>query len=265
MLTEEQQRRRQGRVTASFVPYLMAGNEPKILNEWMRLVDHPDYEEEDLSDNWPVQFGSFVETFALDWHARRTGQPLVHRGEFLAHPELPHVGCTLDAYRREDRSVIDCKAPTKWRKLEDVLAYYPGQLVVQKACWKAQRAALLIVHGGDEPVEHELTWDPPYEKEVWTRIKWFWERVESLQVPCAIPAAQPAEPSVRIVDMTGNNEWGSFAATWLTHKDGAKLFNEAAKGLKGLIEADVAKAHGHGVVCSRSRAGALTIKEQQKL
>jgi predicted phage-related endonuclease len=260
MLTEEQRQRRYGKVGASFVPYLMAGDEAKILTEWMRLVDHPDYKEEDLSDNWPVQFGSYIEDFALNWHARKTGQPLVHRGKWMPHPDLGHVGCTLDAYRVADRTVVDCKAPGRWRKLEDVIAFYPGQMVVQKACLKAARAALLVVHGGDEPVECEMTWDEAFEAEVWDRLRWFWQRVETLQAPAAIPAAKAAVPAVRVVDMTGSNEWASYAHNWLTSKEAADCFNRAAKGLKALIEDDVMKAYGHGIYATRSRAGALSIK-----
>lgn len=260
-LSPEQHARRQGKIGASFVPSLMAGDEAKLLSEWMRLVEHPDYVPEDLSANWPVQFGSFIESFALDWWERKTGYPLSGRGQWMGHPAYPYVGCTLDAFRMHDQTVIDCKAPGAWRKLDDVIAYYPGQLVVQKACMQAQQAALLIVHGGAEPAEYAVTWGAEYEAEVWRRIEWFWSRVESLQPPCAIPAAKGAVPAVRIVDFTGNNEWGAFAAQWLQNQDGKRLFDAAAKGLKALVEDDVQKAFGHGICCTRSRAGALSIKE----
>jgi len=261
MLTPEQQKLREGRITASFIPALMAGDEQKILSEWMRIVEHPDYVAEDLSGVWPVRFGSFIEAFALDWHQMKTGQALTHRGLWVPHPQFPHVGSTLDAYRTDDDSVIDCKAPGRWRKLEDVIDYYPGQLVVQRACTQARRAALLVVHGGDEPKEYEVGWDDAYEGEVWSRIDWFWQRVESLQPPCAIPAAKVPVPAVRQVDMQGSNEWATFAHGWLVTRDAAKTNAEAAKALKGMVEEDVAKAFGHGVLVTRSRAGALTIKQ----
>lgn len=261
MLTEEQRLRRYGKVTASFLPYLMAGDEGKILSEWMRLVDHPEYKEEDLSANWAVQFGSYIEDFALNWHARRTGQPLVHRGTWMNHPELSHVGCTLDAYRVSDKTVIDNKALMRWSNLDDRRAFYCAQLVVQKACVKAEKAALLIVHGGDEPAEYEASWDEEYEAEVWERVRWFWQRVETLQAPCAIPAAKAPVPAIRIVDMNGRNEWAAYAANWLGNKEARDCFERAAKELKAMIEPDVAKAYGHGICATRSRAGALSIKD----
>jgi predicted phage-related endonuclease len=261
MLTDEQRARRAGKVTASFVPALMAGDERRMLAEWMRLVDHPDYVEEDLSENWSVEFGSYIEPFALDWHVQRTGYPLTLRGDWVWHSEHSWLGATLDAWREHDSTVIDCKAPGAYRNLDEVRAYYAPQLLVQRACLNADRAALLIVHGGAEPVEYEATWDAAYEAQVWERIHWFWQRVETLQPPCAIPAVKGPVPAIRTVDMTGSNAWAQGAAEWLGHQAAAGRFNDSVKILKSLIEPDVMKAFGHGISATRSRAGAISIKE----
>jgi len=265
MLTAEQQRlRKDFAITASVVPYLMAGDETKIALEWMRAVEHPDYVPEDLSNSWPVQFGSYIEDFSISWHARKTGQLLTRRGEVIAHPEMPYLGCTLDCYRESDATVIDCKAPGRWRNLDDVLNFYPGQLVVQRACVKAKRAALLVVHGGDEPREHEVVWDDAYEREVFLRIEWFWACVESLQPPGPLPMAKAPVPAVRDVDMQNSNSWASFAANWLKNKPAAEVYAEAAKQLKQLVEPDVRRAYGHGVQAKRARNGAITLSETRQ-
>lgn len=262
-LSPQQRAARADKVTASFAPYLMAGDEAKILREWQRLVESPEYEAEDLSQSWPVQFGSYVEPFALDWWERKTGLPLTRRGESVTHPDLPHVSCTLDAYRAEDACVIDCKAPGKWRKLEDVLAFYPAQLVVQRACLRADKAALLIVHGGGEPEEHTVTWDAAYEVAVWERISWFWECCETLTPPVAVTPVVAPVAAVRIADMSSSNAWGEWADKWLASKEAAKTFTKAVDELKALIPADAKKAHGHGIEASRSAKGAITIKESK--
>lgn len=262
-LTPEQYARREGKITASFIPYLMQGNSAKILSEWRRIVGDPNFVEEDMSDQWLPSFGSFIEPFALDWHARKTGHELIRRGEWINHPDIPFIGCTLDAHRPFDNWVVDCKAPGRWRKLEDVLDLYPGQLVVQKACAQARGAALLVVHGGEEPVEHEVTWDEAYENEVWSRVNWFWQRIESLQPPCEIPKASAPVPAVRQVDMSMSNSWCAFAEAWLSTKDAAKANKDAAEGIKELIEADVLRAFGHGIAASRSKTGAITIRKEK--
>src|SRR5262245_20673908 len=80
MLTAEQLALRESKITASIAPPLMAGNEDVILNKWLELIGDPGWKPEDFSTNWPIQFGAFIETFALDWHERRTQQALARRG-----------------------------------------------------------------------------------------------------------------------------------------------------------------------------------------
>jgi hypothetical protein len=229
----------------------------------MRLVEHPDYQEDDLSHNWPVILGSIIETPALDYHEWKTGRPLIRRQEHVVHP-CGYLACTLDAFRDDDRCVIDCKAPGRWNAIENVLGYYPGQLVVQKACTGAEKAALLVVHGGDEPAEFEILWDEDYEAAVWDRIGWFWSCVENLEPPVALAEIKaPRIDAVRVVCMDGNNSWADFAAIWLENKAAKMAFDESTKGIKSLIEDDVARAYGHGICASRSKAGAITIKESK--
>lgn len=260
MLTEEQKRRRSGKIGASFIPALMAGKEDSITREWMRLVDHPDYVEEDLSKNWPVILGNVLEGPMLDWYEWRHSCLLTRRGEWAPHPGLDYLGCTLDAFREADRTNIDCKWMSRFRPIDDARLYYTGQLVVQKACTKADRSALLVVHGGDEPTEYEATWDEEYERVVWERIAWFWGRVETLQPPVALPEVKAPVPAIRIVDMSDSNAWGSAAADWLANKAAAAAFEASKKTMKELIEPDVAKAFGHGVTANRSKSGAIGFK-----
>lgn len=260
MLTEEQQRAREGKIGASFIPALMAGDESKIAREWMRLCDHPDYEPEDLSHTWPVIMGNIVEGPALDWFEWRHSCLLTRRGEWWTHSEFPYLGATLDAWREADGTVIDCKWMGRFRPIEEARLYYTGQVVVQKACAWADKASLLVVYGGDEPTEYEASWDEAYEREVWERIAWFWSRVETLQPPVALPAVKAPVPAIREVSFEGNNEWSVAAADWLANRNPAAVFEASKKAMKALIEPDVARAFGHGVIASRSKAGAIGFK-----
>lgn len=264
MLTEEQWAKREGHITASFLPYLMAGDEKRMVAEWMRLVDHPDYVREDLSTFWAPSLGSYLEPFMLDWHERKTAQPLTRRGEWIEHPQFPYVGCTLDAFRESDHCVVDCKVLSRWTNLDEQRAFYTPQLLVQCRSMRAQLASLLIVYGGEEPQEYPAGWDQEYERAVWERVQWFWARVESLQAPCALPVVKGSVPAVKAYDMMATasaNAWGSWAAQWLGNRDGAALFNESATELKHLVPPDAVKAYGAGLQVSRSKAGALTIRE----
>ena len=260
-LTPEQIKARDGKVTASFAPYLMAGNREKIYTEWLRLVGSPDYEPEDLSDSWPVQFGSYIEPFALDWHQRRTGRELTRRGEVVVHPDRPYVSCTLDAYRADDDTVIDCKAIGAWNTLDKVGAFYLPQMVVQRGCVGAQGAALLIVHGGAAPQEWATEIGHKYAALVWERVDEFWQTVLDLTPPVEMPAIAAPVPAVREYDLTGNNEWASFAADWIERRSAAKIFVKASEALKEMVPADAVRCIGHGIKIARNKAGSLTITE----
>jgi hypothetical protein len=263
MLTDEQKTKRDGRVTASFLPALMHGDETIILAEWRRLAGDPGWQEPDFTDNWPVKFGEFIEGFALDWHQRQTGQPLVRRGEVVTHPERDWFCCTLDAVRESPvLTVVDCKAPGQWRKLDDVLSYYIPQLVGQRACVGADKAALLVVHGGSKPTEYPVEWQPSFEAEVWDRVEWFWGHVVSLTPPVEVAPVASA-PAVKIYDMRPLNSWATLAGDWVANIAGKRIAEKAERELKALVPDDGARAHGHGVTITRDRAGRLTIRENK--
>jgi hypothetical protein len=82
-----------------------------------------------------------------------------------------------------------------------------------------------------------------------------------LQPPGPLPGSTVPVEAVRIIDMQGNNAWGSAADAWLQHRCAARACETAAKSLRALVEADVREAYGHGVRIARDRAGRLLLKE----
>ena len=93
----------------------------------------------------------------------------------------------------------------------------------------------------------------------------FWDAVLSRTPPSFLPPVAPPVPPEkwRTVSMDGNNLWAAMAGDWLEHRDGAKRFAAAEKEIKGLMEADIGVASGHGIVCKRSKNGALRISEEK--
>jgi hypothetical protein len=272
-LSAEQLRLREGKVTASFAPPLMAGDIEDIHRKWLELIGDPSWQPEDLSNNWPVQFGSFIETFALDWHERKTQCALTRRGEVTDHPTRSYVCATLDAYRAADRCVIDAKTNGKWMKLDDVLAYYTPQMVVQKGCVQSDNASLLIVHGGAEPHEYALTIDPEYERTVWERIDQFWQCVQTMTPPVEVMKLQPLTPpeqwrSINLddVEQLAGCNWGpdmmDQLLTWTQTHEQAKLNETAREQIKRLLPEDCGKVTWAGLVVSRNRARAVSIKRR---
>ena len=260
-LTAEQHAKRDSKIGASFLPALMAGNKERILNEWQRIIGDPAYVPDDLSDIWAVQFGSFIEPFALDWFQKKSGYRLTRRGEWVNHPNRQYLGCTLDAYVIETDTVLDCKALGAYRKLDEAISYYIPQIIAQAACVVSRRGALLIVHGGSEPTEYEVTWTPEYEALVWERVDQFWQCVINLTPPFAMEAAMVSVIPVKEYDFSTSNEFCNEAAIWLENKDASKKFDGAAKAIKAAVPADGMRAFGGGVVVTRNKAGSLSIRE----
>lgn len=260
-LTAEQHAKRADKIGASFAPALMAGDADAIRREWQRLVGDPAHEEKDLSDVWAVQFGSYVESFALDWEECKNGYKLTRRGEHVPHPKFSYLGCTLDAYRAHDSTVIDVKAPGAHRKLDDVISHYTPQMIVQRSCVGAEKASLLIVHGGAEPREYPIEIDPDYEKMVFHRLAWFWSFVERLVCPVEIPAIAAPVLAAKIYQMDDNADWKREAQRWQQALGAAQIVKEAEKNLKLMCPQDAVKCIGHGVVITRDRAGRLALRE----
>jgi hypothetical protein len=259
-LTPEQLAKRGDRVSASFVPYLIAGKEDRIRSEWCKLVGYPGVIEPQF-DPWRSKYADAIEPLALDHHEEKTGLALIRRREVVVHPVRDYVCCTLDSYRAEDGCVIDCKAWVTWQKIEYICSFLTPQMIVQKACVGASAAALLIVHGGTEPVEYPISWEPEYEAQVWERVEWFWSCVQSLTPPVALPTIEPPVIAVKTYDMKTSNAWSEQAAIWLRDKDAAKSFDKASAEIKTLAPADAKRAFGHGIEITKAKNGAMTIKE----
>jgi hypothetical protein len=266
VLTQAQLKARENRLTASVAPVVMGDDQSKLTERWKVAIGA--MPEPDLSDVWAVQWGSHGETFTLDWHERKTGQPLTERGTFCPHPTLPYIGCTLDAYRAFDDCVLDCKVSSSFNPLDDIIEYYTPQIIVQMRCRQAARGALLVVHGTAAPRELEIKADPEYEKELWERMAAFWLCVETLTPPMALPKAIPPSQWRKIV-LDPDNEgvwpnWGQDMAAclrvWKFTKAHAEMYAEANKELRDIIPDDVGLIEFENMRVIRNRAGSITVK-----
>ena len=271
-LTPAQLALRENKITASFLPQLMKGDDRAIFNKWLELIGDPKWTPEDFTDDWPVQFGSFIETFALDWHQRRTGKPLTRRGDVVVHPRRPYFCCTLDAFREDDQCAIDCKACGAYMHVDDILRYYTPQLVGQKGCTGARRMALLLVHGGAEPREIEIEATADYIEQVWNRVDAFQLCVENLTQPVALPEIVPPE-KWRTVNLLNDNDiaahnWSGemliALGTWLATEQDAKAFEASKERVKELLPADVGTILTADVKIARDRRNAVSIRHRRQ-
>lgn len=269
-LSPELQAKREGKITASFTPYLMAGDDTEIFNKWLELIGDPSWTPPDLTYDWAPNWGSHGEPFMLNWHERKTKQPIVRRQEFVQHPTLDYVGCTLDGFREFDSTVLDAKVCMAFRPIDEILAHYTPQLIVQRACVQCMHAALLLVHGSAEVHEYPIYIEPDYEAKVWKRIAQFWDCVQNLIEPVELQFPRIVPPEQwRTIDLNLDTDGEEFnwapnmrerLKRWDGLKDDADSFEFCIKDIKQLLPDDVGTLTYAGLIVKRNRANAISIK-----
>lgn len=259
---------RKYRVTASQMPVLVSGDERKILNMFYGCIGDERFDPGDFAGSWPARYGALVEGLALDWHVEQTGADLAERGVQYYHPDRPYVSATLDARRRDDNCVLDVKCVNAYRDLREVCAWYTPQLLCQKECAKADKAALLVVCGGNEPVELEIFLTEDYAQQVWQVVEQFWHCVETLTPPFDLPT--PIAPEKwRTVDLDRDQpNWGNEMAVLLAaheaHEPQARNFEAIKVAIKKLLPDDVGRVICGPWLIRRARNNAITITTSTK-
>lgn len=229
-----------------------------------------------IMGEWDAALRHTTEALQADWYEHKTGEMVKGRGKAVEYWGWPILRCTLDGmiYIPPDQGgsvqefgPFEAKHvssftpdPINW-----AIAQYTGQIQHQLIVTGTDNAILSIMVGMKEPELVKFTLDHFWAEAYIARCKEFWSYVETDTPP---PGAEPMPVSIPIeamreVDYSTSNEFGSFAAQWLETKLAAKSFQEAEKELKKLVEPDVRKAHGYGIEITRSKAGALTIKEKK--
>jgi len=268
MLTPEQQAKREGKITASFVPALMAGKLAEINNKYLELIGDPEWKPLIDEDDWAPAWGAYGEPFILDWHERKTGHAITRRGEFVQHPTKEFVGCTLDGFREFDKTAIDAKVCTAWTPVDEHLAFYTPQVIVQRACLQCPHGALLMVHGNSKPTEYPIFVHPEYEATLWQRIDQFKYCVDNFIPPVemAFPRIVPPE-QWRTVDLDKDGAQFNWALDmkavleiWDRNKDHADAFKAAVDSVKKILPDDIGTLVCAGVVIKRARNNAVTIR-----
>lgn len=261
MLSPDQLEARDGKLTASRVACLMTGDAEKIMNLWRELVGDPTFTPEDLSDVWAVQLGSWTEPFNLDWYEKRTGRALDSRGKVVVHPHFEWAAATLDAWDPILYAPVECKHVGGFEPTAKILERYAPQAHWQMMVTGATQCVFSIIEGAREPIIEIVNLDKDYAAELLERANAFMLCVKTMTPPVALaPVAAPVKAE-KTYDMTGSNQWGSEAVTWITTRQPAKDFAASEKAIKALIPADAAKCFGHGITASRNKAGSLSIRE----
>lgn len=258
-MTPEQLAERRTRIGGSDAPKIVQGLWHEL---WLEKTER--IEPEDLSWVLPVQIGLITEPLNIAFFERATGQRVFPRGNVYRHPAYEFIGATLDGLALIDDgpAVVQCKHVSAFAKIEEVEERYFPQVVHECLVTGASVGFLSILIGTQRHEIVECRRDAEYVSQLLALEREFWTFVQTDKPPLnQQPLPTPVKPEQwRSVDFTGSNSWTSAAADWLACEQGATTFGKAEKALKSLMEADVGKAFGSGVIASRNKAGAISIR-----
>ena len=220
--------------------------------------------EEDLSDVWAVQLGSATEELNLRWYEKKNKVELAHWGHVIPSPHVDWAAATLDGYDRTLKCPVEAKHVGGREPLEVIIDRYQPQMQFQMWVMNSKQCALSVIMGANEPIVEYIDRDEEYIKEMVTRAEAFMMCVQMKMPPFPLePAPPPQADPTKIVDMSGDNTWGTAAFEWLTTKDAAVTNKDSEKILKSKVGGDVKKAFGYGVRITRDRAGRLSLREDK--
>lgn len=264
-LTEDDKAERNKGLGASDANIICGGDPEKILHLWK--VKRGEAEAEDLSDILAVQMGTWTEALNIYWFEKQTGKRVTSRKEKFAHPKHPFIVCRPEGLVDGTTAILECKHVGAFHyDIATIRARYLPQVAVQMACCGAERAYLSVFSGNNKWECDTIERDPIYEQEVLAALRAFWRHVEEGTPPVDLPEAHAPVPHalLRTVLMSGSNIWGAAEVQYLDNEKQAKLFEDAKKSMKELIEEDVGEATGNLLKIKRSKSGSLSFSKVKK-
>jgi len=218
---------------------------------------------EDYSGNLVVALGRATETLNTEWYERQTGEVVSDAQARMFHPRHDFLAATLDGLTDKGTAIFEAKFMLPWSFSEEAAAAkHMPQLQHNMAVANRQMARLSILTGGGKWVLITAEADPIYQDALLEAELRFWDCVRSGTPPRPVGAPPPLPKSeiIRIVDMTGSNEWAVLAARYQDTKQAHDDHLSAKDGLKALIPADAAEAIGQGLRAKRSKTGAVSFE-----
>lgn len=230
---------------------------------------------EDLTHKFNVQLGIYTESFHADWlhtyHQLDVAEPT---NEQVSHAQYPYMRARIDRWLDCKQTFLELKHTNERATPDSLLEWYLPQLAHYcnvmgvNSCW------LSAITGNQEPQPFEVRPSREYREELLGHMIRFWWHVENKVPPEIIPKnalhrtrnklSDTQLNGMRVVDMTGSNEWATHAQTWLDTKDAHAAHEAAKKGIKEMVPDNARIATGYGVTVKRSRANALLISEANK-
>lgn len=244
--------------------------------DWLSLYREKigEIEPEDLTHNFKVRLGELTEFFHIDWLNTYHGFEIEPPKERIHHPQHHQIAALIDGWCHQNCTFVEVKHSHGGATRDNMIEWYQPQIAHYCNILEMPAGWLSYIAGNSEPDFFKLAPTTQYRDELLEHELRFWWHVENRIPPDIIPAASLARTrdeaakacinDMRAVSMHGNNEWASHACAYLETEQAATTFEQAKKALKGMVEADVREASGHGITIKRSKSGALLLSRTKE-
>lgn len=269
MMTDEDLARRRLSIGGSDANTLMSGDTKRILELW-REKRGEGKPQEDPSIN--MLMGTATEKLNAAWYSFKTGDTVTDMQGFAKTDAFGYPAhATLDGICLDGSAIWEAKHTGGYdfgskakRTIDTVRELYMPQLQHNMMVTGLTRSVISVFFDNNNHDWCGVDADPFYQDALQEAEAEFWRCVQSGEAPggAVSIAAAPVVKEFREVDMTGNNEWAAAADDYMKHKASAAAFESSQSALKSLVESDVGKATGHGLMIKRDKRGALRIYEE---
>lgn len=250
---------------------ILAGGDVEKINQ-LALEKMGQAEHEDTHNDLMAMLGHFTEPFNVAWYKKTEGRDVYACGEQRVSATYSFARCTLDGLTttREGRpAVLQCKMSSPFMKKEEIVTKFFPQVTHEMIVLGVDRAILSVLRGNVSYFAEEIKLDEFYAAQLIDTEKAFWESVQAGRLPYDLPKpfAVVEGTVMRQLDMTVGNrsfEWQQHAEAWLAQEayvDGRKI---TISEIKDMLPDDAYECFGHGIVASRAKNGAITIRERKE-
>ena len=232
-------------------------------------------EPEDLSWNLPVQIGLHTETVNKMFFEKETGiktlDPVFSETNVVKQVEFMYA--SYDLVAEKEKTIIELKHTNSNNTLDNCISTYMPQVQHYLMVSGYDYAYLSVIFGNQRHEVCKIDADKDYQMKLYDIEKSFWSYVIKDKEPEKLDTSELPKLAgkIKINDMktidfneTGNNEFLSHASRWEETKPTAEAHKALGSILKGFIPDDVRKATGGNVLITRTKAGYLTIKQNQR-
>ena len=232
-------------------------------------------EPEDLSWNLPVQIGLHTETVNKMFFEKETGietlDPIYTESRVQNMKEFMYA--SYDLVGKEEDTIVELKHTNSNNTLDNCISTYMPQVQHYLMVIEYKYAYLSVSFGNQRHEVCKIDADKDYQKKLYDIEKSFWSYVTKDKEPEKLDTSELPKLAgkIKINDMTtidfnetGNNEFLSHASRWEDTKSVADEHKALGSILKGFVPDDCRRATGGNVLISRTKAGYLTIKQNQR-